>query len=88
MDPACSRFYSAVKTGDIAHDGNPVLARHLANAVLKETKDGAYITKDGRNSPRKIDVGLAAVIAYDRLAAYEGGVGFAVLDDDEVEVLV
>jgi phage terminase large subunit-like protein len=42
------------------------LARHLANAVIKETTDGAYITKDGRNSPRKIDLAVAAVVAYER----------------------
>jgi hypothetical protein len=27
---------------------------------------GAYIVKDGRNSPRKIDMAVAAVVAYDR----------------------
>jgi hypothetical protein len=30
------------------------------------TPGGAYITKDGRNSPRKIDAAVAAVIAHDR----------------------
>jgi phage terminase large subunit-like protein len=64
--PACSRFFSAVVAGRIAHDGDPRLARHLANAVLKETADGGYISKDGPNSPRKIDAAVAAVIAHDR----------------------
>lgn len=85
MDPACSRFYSAVTTGDLSHDGNSVLARHLANAVLKETKDGAYITKDGRNSPRKIDVAIAAVIAYDRAMEAEGFGGFEDYEFSEEE---
>jgi len=88
MDPACSRFYSAVLERDLSHDGNPVLARHLANAVLKETKDGAYITKDGRNSPRKIDLAVAAVIAYDRLAEYEDAGGIDVYDEDRIERLI
>lgn len=66
MAHACSRFYSAVVNGQLEHDGNPALARHLHNAVLKETSDGAYITKDGRNSPRKIDLAVAAVVAYER----------------------
>jgi phage terminase large subunit-like protein len=66
MSDACSRFYSAVVKGDLTHDGSDVLARHLTNAVVKETPDGAYITKDGRKSPRKIDAAVAAVIAFDR----------------------
>ena len=71
MSEACSEFYSAVVNGEVRHDGDPRLARHLANAVVKETRDGAYITKDGRNSPRKIDLALAAVIAYHRAARAE-----------------
>ena len=35
------------------------------NAVVKETPDGAYITKDGRDSPRKIDLAVAAIIVFD-----------------------
>jgi phage terminase large subunit-like protein len=66
MSAACSRFYTAILEGEISHDGNPDLARHLANAVVKETRDGAYITKDGRHSRRKIDLAVAAVVAYDR----------------------
>jgi phage terminase large subunit-like protein len=66
MAAACSRFYTAATTGALSHDGDPRLTRHLANAKLKETPDGAYITKDGRNSPRKIDLAVAAVIAHDR----------------------
>ncbi len=66
MVPACAGFYSATVQGKLTHDGNPDLARHLSNAVVKETPDGAYITKDGRWSPRKIDLAVAAVMAYDR----------------------
>lgn len=66
MAEACSRFYSAVVTESLTHDGDKRLARHLANAVVKETMDGAYITKDGRNSPRKIDLAIAAVVAFER----------------------
>jgi phage terminase large subunit-like protein len=66
MAENCSRFYSAVVTKELTHDGDPRLARHLGNAVVKETKDGAYITKDGRNSPRKIDLAVAAVVGFSR----------------------
>jgi phage terminase large subunit-like protein len=44
----------------------------IANARLKETADGAYITKDGRNSPRKIDLIVAAVIAFERAQFHAG----------------
>lgn len=66
MARACSKFYSAVVNHKLTHDGDRRLARHIANARTKETADGAYITKDGRNSPRKIDLAVAAVIAHDR----------------------
>lgn len=66
MIVACAGFYSAVAQGTLTHDGSADLARHLSNAVVKETPDGAYITKDGRWSPRKIDLAVAAVMAHDR----------------------
>ena len=66
MAAACSRFYSAVMGGQVAHDGDGRLARHLANAVLRETADGGYIAKDGKNSPRKIDAAIGAVVAHER----------------------
>jgi hypothetical protein len=90
MAPACSTFYGAVANTSLTHDGNPVLRRHLQNAVTKETRDGAYITKDGRNSPRKIDVAIAAVMAYDRAmvnAGNMGSSGFTALSDDELAAL-
>jgi phage terminase large subunit-like protein len=34
--------------------------------VLKETAQGAYITKEDKSSPRKIDAAIAAVIAWNR----------------------
>ena len=68
MAAACSRFYTAVVTQALTHDGDPRLARHLASAKLRETPGGAYIVKDHRNSPRKIDLAVAAVIALERAA--------------------
>jgi phage terminase large subunit-like protein len=68
MAAACSRLFTAAMTGGLTHDGDERLARHLANARLRETRDGAYIVKDGRMSPRKIDLAVAAVIAFDRAA--------------------
>ena len=68
MIPACSRFYTAVTTGALTHDADARLARHLANAVVKETADGSYIVKERPSSPRRIDLAVASVIALDRAA--------------------
>jgi phage terminase large subunit-like protein len=87
MGPACTTFYGAVAHHQLSHDGNPILRRHLQNAVTKETRDGAYITKDGRNSPRKIDVAIAAVMAYERamVNSSSGGSGIDALTDEQYE---
>lgn len=67
MVQACARFYAAVSKGEgLTHDGDAMLARHLHNAVLKETPDGAYIVKESRDSVRRINLATAAVIAYER----------------------
>lgn len=67
MSMACSRFYTAVVAGELSQDGDSRLARHLRNAVVKETPEGAYITKAGRHGP-KIDLAVAAVGVLDLAA--------------------
>lgn len=83
MTEACSRFYTATVNHGLTHDGSPDLARHLANAVVKEYVEpggvGAYITKEHRDSPKKIDLAVAAVIAHDRAVQSSGG-GDVMLD--------
>jgi phage terminase large subunit-like protein len=64
--PACTTFYSAVMEGRLSHDGDPRLARHVANAVVKPGPAGDVITKADKNSPAKIDLAVAAVVAYHR----------------------
>lgn len=64
--PACQEFYDAVTEQRLTHDGNPILARHLDNAVIKSDRFGRRITKESGNSPRKIDAAIAAVIAHSR----------------------
>lgn len=66
MVPACAKFYDAVMESRIVHDGDGLLARHIGNAVTKIDNLGVRIVKDQRNSPRKIDAAVAAVIATDR----------------------
>jgi phage terminase large subunit-like protein len=65
MVPACQEFYASVTEKRVTHDGNPILAQHIANAVLKEDHRGPRIIKESKTSPRKIDAAVAAVIAHD-----------------------
>jgi len=66
MIPACSKFYDAVAENKLTHNGDPLLARHLSNAVIKVDRLGPRIVKEHRGSIRKIDAAVAAVIAFDR----------------------
>jgi len=66
MVPACAKFFDAVVEGRLKHDGDPILARHLDNAVVKVDNLGPRIVKENRNSSRRIDAAVAAVIAVDR----------------------
>jgi phage terminase large subunit-like protein len=66
MVPSCSKLFTAVTEGNLTHDNNPTLARHLSNAVIKTDRLGPRIVKEHRGSPRKIDAAVAAVIAFDR----------------------
>lgn len=43
--------------------GDPRLARHISNAVVKATPQGDVITKPDPHSPAKIDAAIAAVVA-------------------------
>lgn len=82
MTPATQRFYEAVMNRGVSHSGDPALARHLANAVLKVDSRGQRITKETKNSPRKIDLAVAAVMAFDR--ANHANTGYDLLDSVHV----
>lgn len=61
--PAVGRFHQAVIDATLTHDGDVTLARHIANARQKETRWGIVIQKEHKDSPRKIDAAVAAVLA-------------------------
>lgn len=69
--PACGRFTDAVlaESPTITHDGDPILTRHIANARQRETRWGIVITKVHKDSPRRIDCAVAAVLAHDGISA-------------------
>ena len=66
MVTACAKFYDSVVEKRVLHDGDPLLARHLSNAVVKKDNLGVRIVKENRASSRRIDAAVAAVIAFDR----------------------
>jgi phage terminase large subunit-like protein len=74
MTPATARFYEAVVNGALTHSGDSRLARHVGNAVLREDARGARLAKERKDSPRRIDAAVAAVMAHDRAAALAGTV--------------
>jgi phage terminase large subunit-like protein len=68
--PATAKLFEAIMSGKIAHNGDPALARHLENCILKsDSRGGARITKDYRNPKLKIDNAVALLMAYDRATA-------------------
>ena len=69
MIPATQKVFEAVTEKKLVHDGNPALARHIENCVVKIDHRGPRITKESSASKRKIDNAVAFVIAYDRATA-------------------
>ena len=69
MVKATATFFDAVMDNKMTHSGDALVARHLDNAVLKIDSIGPRIVKENRNSNRRIDAAVAALIAYDRATA-------------------
>lgn len=68
MTPATTRFYEAVVNKTLTHDGDPRLARHVANATLRIDQRGSRLAKEKRGSTRRIDLAVASVMALERAA--------------------
>ena len=65
MGPASEQLYELVKAGRLKHDGDPILARHVAAATAKLTRRGWVITKP-EGSSRRIDLAIALAMAVDQ----------------------
>jgi phage terminase large subunit-like protein len=87
MVPATSLFFQLCMDEEISHDGHPGLARHLANAVLKETPAGALITKEHSRSSRKIDAAVATIVGISRAVAWREDEGRPLLDESPMLLL-
>lgn len=73
MVTAWKSFYDAVLDQKFTHDGDPALARHVDNMVLKVDAKGARPTKEARMSNRHIDLGICAVAGMDRVLFHLNG---------------
>lgn len=69
---ACRAFGGAITAGEVSHDGDRDVTRHIGNAVRKdlrirddEDKPLWSIQKDRHDSPKKIDAAMAAVLAWE-----------------------
>ena len=56
----------------LTHSGDPRLARHVGNTVLKLDARGTRLAKEHRDSARKIDLAVAAVKGVDRAGWHAG----------------
>lgn len=82
---AVRAFAHAIQSGDLHHDGNPNLARHIGNAVRRmlgwrddQGKPLWVIYKERPDSPHKIDAAMAAILSWEaRNDALASGVGQA-----------
>jgi phage terminase large subunit-like protein len=66
LSPATNSFYEPVVNGALTHDENKELARHMAHAIIKADPRGERIVKDFKKSPRRIDLAMAAIMAFNR----------------------
>jgi phage terminase large subunit-like protein len=64
--PATQAFYSAVMDGKVTHNGDPSLARHLANATTKADSRGIRIVKEYKASTKFIDLAVATILGLHR----------------------
>jgi phage terminase large subunit-like protein len=63
--PATARFYEAVANQALTHDGDTELAKHISHFMIKTDARGTRITKDSKKSIRRIDLAMAALMAFD-----------------------
>jgi hypothetical protein len=65
MCEAIERFHTSAVSQQLKHDGNKNLQRHVLNAVTQEVRNGYLISKERPKSKKKIDLAVAAILAYE-----------------------
>ncbi|MFA5385775.1 MAG: hypothetical protein WC364_14160 [Eubacteriales bacterium] len=73
MSYALESYDTAITSGDISHDGNSVLIRHIGNSYKhelpqKDEETGKtlwLIRKERKDSPHKIDLAMASILSWE-----------------------
>jgi phage terminase large subunit-like protein len=71
MAGAIAAYLTAIRTGELTHDGNPNLLAHIGNARRRDTQlteQGERlftISKERPDSPHKIDLAMAAILSWE-----------------------
>lgn len=58
---ACERTEIDIREQTLTHDGDSRLQRHVLNARRRPNRYGVSISKEGRESPKKIDLAVCAI---------------------------
>lgn len=66
ITPATTDLYRAALGGELTHSGDSRLARHVANAVVREDSKGIRLDKAKRGSRQRIDLAAALLMAHSR----------------------
>lgn len=66
MGPAADTFFQAVKDATISLDGSPAMMTHLGNCYKAVRRGYTVPVKSSDDSPDRIDVAVAAVVATSR----------------------
>lgn len=75
MGPAADEFEQAVRgelTDDgehvtgLTHDGDPLVARHVGNCVVKQSGKYRLPVKESQDSPLKIDAAIGEIVGHNR----------------------
>jgi phage terminase large subunit-like protein len=67
----CEKFLDAVLEQELVHDGAPILRQHVLNAHRHPTTfDAISIRKASKDSSRKIDAAISAVLAFGARAEF------------------
>ena len=70
MHSPTKTFFDSVLDGELSHNGDPALARHVANTIIKHDARGSRIGKEYRASTRYVDLTVASVLALGRARAW------------------
>ncbi len=71
LSPAIVELEAAMRSGRLAHDGNPVLGRCIGNVVEQEDRRGNLFPTKQRDG--KIDAAVALLMAIGRAQASDDG---------------